>query len=314
MKIRFVFLLSWILISNQRCINKFNNPVDWFFSILYPSNKNEDKELTYVYFDNESDHLERYEYNQKSFPPERMSQDPQRLIEWNTYLTKGFIQNTKQNSNAFVLHTLDDINNFNVNKPHSFFCISVDDKNVKKLISSFILMKIQLNSNTKNALMSTLSFDDVNNSFTTDEITRIKTLNDQIMILFTKTALGKLLPYEYTIRNYYNESFYVKSNTKYLLNKICEDNRLVLNILSVEYGNKINLSERDNCKWAVSISDNTCCFGDFNFDNESKAIGGNTICFKNDLLSTILKSLIETKEDCQEKVKQDEKDAYNTMD
>lgn len=305
MTISYVLLFNLILLANQSCVNKNGNPVNWFFAILYPFDSIKQE---YVYIDDTSDDLINYKYEEGSFPPQMMAFfDKKRLIRWNTDSSHGFILQTKPNSNAFALDTLDDITNFKVNKPHSFFCISVNDDNAKKLLSSLHLLNIPLIYHKGNKLMDGISFEtSVASSTITDEITRIETNNGQIMTLFTKTKLSNSLPYEYLIRKHYKRSFYIKSSKEILLKNICDTERMVLNILSVKYNNKIRFdAKEDRSKWAVSVNNHINCFNDLNFDNESKSVGGITLCFENKKLAQKLREFISKNEECDELKEED---------
>jgi deoxyribonuclease-2 len=108
--------LSLIQINSQTletCIGIKGNPVDWYLILLYPENSSPSGKLSYGYFDNNSQNIEYYLYDNVTFPPlfftrELNKKKNTNIIFWNddrsTETTKDSASDSKAHSKGSLIY------------------------------------------------------------------------------------------------------------------------------------------------------------------------------------------------------------------
>ena len=107
--------------------------------------------------------------------------------------------------------------------------------------------------------------------------------------VFSKSPSFNVIPFDYRLRDYYQDHFYVRTWTRpKLASPICEKYQ-IRNILNLNFLGKFMFKETyEHSKWAVSAKKNI---------SQSKR-GGNIVCFNNKNVADFLKNAIISKDKC----------------
>ena len=117
--------------------------------------------------------------------------------------------------------------------------------------------------------------------------------------VFSKSPSFNVIPFDYRLRDYYQDHFYVRTWTRpKLASPICEKYQ-IRNILKLNFLGKFMFKETyEHSKWAVSAKKNIACFGDLNHSVSQSKRGGNIVCFNNKNVADFLKNAIISKDKC----------------
>ena len=183
----------------------------------------------------------------------------------------------------------------------SFLCISI----TKSTAESIVKMLNCINVNINKAVDS----DRVNPSYPNEWVinlinnkmddscplqhTRIITSKNGVEFTFYgKNYRNIIIPYDTTMREAYNDDFYVRTWTRPSQAPTQYDKYNLVNVLEVKFDSYSYTSTKEHSKWAISGNKNIVCFSDLNHVESQKDRGGHIVCFENEKLHTIMKNAI----------------------
>jgi hypothetical protein len=135
--------------------------------------------------------------------------------------------------------------------------------------------------------------------YPSEKDTTIETLKGKKFRFFSKGPLKRIIPYDTTLREEYEDSFYVRTWTRpKSAPPLCEAYSLY-NVLNVKFNDYSFKETKEHSKWAVSINKNIVCFGDLNHTASQSKRGGNIVCFINEILSNIMKKAVQSHDECE---------------
>ena len=233
--------------------------------------------------------------------------------------SKGSLVYNKE-SGVFLLHSLprfplrDEDNNLYLEMPdnngingQSFLCITLDLKNVEKIEKILNYINVNINLSVKEDKVhnppNEFTLKLINNVFSSKYpnylITNITSkIRKKNFTFISKNHKYLVTPYDESIRDIYNDDFYVKTWTRpFYADSLCDKYKL-LNVFEVNFNNNIIKKNNDHSKWAVSINKNISCFGDLNHVESQIKRGGNIVCFDNYYVSKELKKSIVSHDEC----------------
>ncbi len=192
----------------------------------------------------------------------------------------------------------------------TFLCISATAETGFTIADRLNYINVQINksvdkdkvNNPANQVIETLIKNRGNKTNSQLETTLIKSANGNEFTIFSKTHKNKVVPYDTTLREYYQDDFYVRTWTRPEVSPSLCDKYELLNVNNVNYSNIYKFpSSKEHSKWAVSKKKNICCFGDINHTDSQKNRGGNIVCFENQKLANIMRDAIEDVEKCRKR-------------
>ena len=122
-----------------------------------------------------------------------------------------------------------------------------------------------------------------------------RTITSKCGIEFTfygKNNKNKIIPYDITIREAYNDDFYVRTWSRPSLAPAQYDTYNLVNVLEVKFGSYSYPITKEHSKLPIYENKNIVCFGDLNHVESQKDRGGHIVCFENDKLHSIMKNAI----------------------
>lgn len=191
----------------------------------------------------------------------------------------------------------------------TFLCISTDESTPYKLaellnyinISNNLSVKEDRINNPPNPWVEKLISNKYSSYYPLVLETEIQSKGNQTFTFFSKSYRQKDVPYDLTLRQKYEDSFFVRTWSRPSLSpSICEDNEL-LNVLDVKYDKWSYGKDKEHSKWAISKTKDICCFGDVNHTDSQKNRGGNIVCFENKKLHDIMREAIVNTDTCPKK-------------
>lgn len=194
-----------------------------------------------------------------------------------------------------------------------FICISTNENTGYKLAE--ILNYINISNNrgvskdmvnlTPNPWISKLITNKLNSSYPWFGTEKIESLAGEEFTIFYKNYKHTVIPFDSTLRQYYQDDFYVRSWTRpEIAPKICDFTEYsIMNVLNVKFGNFQYVEGAEHSKWAVSKNKNICCFSDINHTESQAKRGGSIFCFVNEKLAKIMRNAIIEADTCPEKPK-----------
>ena len=116
--------------------------------------------------------------------------------------------------------------------------------------------------------------------------------------VFSKSPSFNVIPFDYRLRDYYQDHFYVRTWTRpQSAPPIC-DNYKILNVLKVDFKGISFDDTKEHSKWAVGIKKNIICFSDLNHTTSQINRGGNIVCFRDDKLARIMRKSVQLTDKC----------------
>ena len=165
-------------VTKETCIDPEGKQVDWYIILLFPRKSDENQNINYGYFDENSTTLKYYEYSKENFPPidftyikEKSKAKDTNIIFWNddnsTENTTGKSSSSKAHSKGgliynskngrYIMHSLPrfprrtDNNKIVSDLPENagiyaqhFLCITIDTTEALNIIDQLIIINPQL--------------------------------------------------------------------------------------------------------------------------------------------------------------------------
>ena len=187
-----------------------------------------------------------------------------------------------------------------------FLCITITKKTAEKIAellnyinisNNFSVDKDNVNSK-ENEWINKLIVNKFDYNYPHELQTIIRSKNGVEFNFISKNFLNLITPYDTTLRQIYEDDFYVRTWTKPSLSpSLCEDYSL-FNVENVLYGDYEYSKGKEHSKWAISVNKDIICFGDLNHCESQQNRGGNIVCFNNKKLHKIMMDAIKDIELC----------------
>lgn len=184
----------------------------------------------------------------------------------------------------------------------TFLCISVTKTTAETIAKLINCVNVCVNKSVNKDRVNSIPNQWVNNLInnrmdSTCSIQRTEKIKSKGGVTFTffgKNHKNKIIPYDTTMRQIYNDNFYVRTWSRPSLAPSQYDTYNLVNVLDVKYDTFTYDVNKEHSKWAIANSKNIVCFGDLNHTKPQKNRGGNIVCFENQKLHSIMKSAIVT--------------------
>ena len=163
-------------------------------------------------------------------------------------------------------------------------CINV---NVNKAVDSD-----RVNTYYQNEWFTNLINNKMDNSCSLQHIKGIRSKNGVDFTFFGKNYKNKVIPYDTTLREFYNDDFYVRTWSRPSPAPAQYDTYSLVNVLEVKFGSYSYHANKEHSKWAITQNKNIVCFGDLNHVESQKDRGGHIVCFENEKLHNIMKNAV----------------------
>ena len=183
----------------------------------------------------------------------------------------------------------------------SFLCITITKSTAESIVQMLDCININVNKAIDSDRVNTYYPNEyvtnlINNKMDVScplQHTKIITSKDGVEFTFHgKNYKNKIIPYDTTMREAYNDDFYVRTWSKPSLAPAQYDTYSLVNVLEVKFGSYSYPITKEHSKWAITKNKNIVCFGDLNHVESQKDRGGHIVCFENDKLHTIMKNAI----------------------
>lgn len=124
------------------------------------------------------------------------------------------------------------------------------------------------------------------------DVNKIKSIGGVEFTFYGKNYKNKIIPYDTTMRQAYEDHFYVRTWSRPALAPPLNDTYNLVNVINVTFGKYSFDVNQEHSKWALAYSKKVVCFADLNHCESQKERGGNIVCFENKKLHDIMKSAI----------------------
>ena len=219
---------------------------------------------------------------------------------------------------AFLLHslprfpTIDQNNNILTELPsnggnygQTFLCITVDKKNAEQIAKLLNCINVSINKSVKkdrvnsspNIWINALIQNKMDPTCSIQHTVKIKSKGKKIFTFHGKNYKNKIIPYDTTLRQEYDDDFYVRTWSRPSLAPSLYGKYNLVNILNIQFGIYNYGVHKEHSKWAISKKKNIVCFSDLNHTESQKERGGNIVCFENQKLHNIMKNSIFNTDD-----------------
>ena len=184
----------------------------------------------------------------------------------------------------------------------TFLCISVDKETAEIIAKLINCINVCINksvnfdrvNSTPNKWIQKLISNKMDSSCEIEHITKIKSLSGIEFTFYGKNYKNKIIPYDTTMREVYQDHFYVRSWSRPSLAPAQYDTYNLVNVLEVKYDSYEYEVNKEHSKWGITHKKNIVCFADLNHTESQKERGGNIVCFENEKLHSIMKSAIKS--------------------
>ena len=182
----------------------------------------------------------------------------------------------------------------------NFLCISVN-KNTAEIIAKLInCVNVSINksvpndrvNSSPNIWVQSLINNRMNSTCKEGDVNKIKSIGGVEFTFYGKNYKNKIIPYDTTMRQAYEDHFYVRTWSRPALAPPLNDTYNLVNVINVTFGQYSFDVNQEHSKWALAYSKNVVCFADLNHCESQKERGGNIVCFENKKLHDIMKSAI----------------------
>ena len=184
----------------------------------------------------------------------------------------------------------------------TFLCISVNKETAEIIAKLINCVNVCINksvdsdrvNSTPNKWIQNLISNKMDSSCTIEHITKIKSLSGVEFTFYGKNYKDKIIPYDTTMREIYQDHFYVRTWSRPSLAPAQYDTYNLVNILEVKYDSYEYEVNKEHSKWGITHKKNIVCFADLNHTESQKERGGHIVCFKNEKLHNIMKEAIKS--------------------
>lgn len=181
-----------------------------------------------------------------------------------------------------------------------FLCISIS-KDTAEIIAK-LLNCINISNNksvesdrvntTPNKWVQSLINNKMDSSCEIEHKTIIKSIAGKEFTFFGKNYKNKIIPFDTTMREAYNDHFYVRTWSRPALAPAQYGTYNLVNVLEVKYDTYNYKVTLEHSKWGITYDKNIVCFADINHTESQKERGGHIVCFENEELHNIMKNAI----------------------
>jgi deoxyribonuclease-2 len=324
--------------SKYSCLNPSGEEVDWFSIFMMPKTVSKTNEITFGYFDSNSNEIKYIVHDKSNFPPISMSTrvDIQTVKNTNFFFwndeTGNSTSSTKAHSKGsmvydkdggyFLSHSLpkfpaieNDLikNGFPDNAgifAQSWLCISItkevaiDVSKELNIINPQIYIKVEKDEvdSPANEIITKLIKNRGDPKLPSNNDVTILSKSKVKFTIFSKSKNFKELQWDEIIPNYFKDDFLSETWTKpERLPSVCDKKYQVLNVLLLKFGKFQFDYDKEHSKWGVSKRQNVNCFGDLNRTESQKNRGGLVVCFENAKLAETIRGSIVEYEECTQK-------------
>ena len=190
----------------------------------------------------------------------------------------------------------------------TFLCITVDKKNAEQIAKLLSCINVSINKSVDydrvnknpNTWINALINNKMDTSCSIQHTVKIKSQEGEIFTFFGKNFKNKIIPYDTTLRQEYNDDFYVRTWSRPALAPSFyddEDDYFLVNVINIKIGEYGYSVTKEHSKWAITNDKNIVCFSDLNHTESQKERGGHIVCFDNEILHSIMIEAIDTVEE-----------------
>jgi deoxyribonuclease-2 len=188
----------------------------------------------------------------------------------------------------------------------TFFCITVDKDTAEQIAKLLNCINVSINksvnydrvNSSPNIFVNDLINNKMNTACDMQHTATIKSKGNEVFTLFGKNYKNKIIPYDTTLRQVYNDDFYARTWSRPSLSPSLNETYNLVNVLDVKFGIYSYGVNKEHSKWAISKNKNIVCFSDLNHTESQKERGGHIVCFENQKLHKImLNAIVRTDED-----------------
>ena len=219
---------------------------------------------------------------------------------------------------AFLLHSLprfptrDENNNILTELPsnggmygQSFLCITVDKRNAEQIAKLLNCINVSVNKSVKNdrvnnkpnSWINSLIKNKMSPTCSMQHRVGIRSKGNKLFTFYGKNYKSKIIPYDTTLRQMYNDDFYVRTWSRPSLASSLHERFNLVNVLNVQFGKYKYGVHKEHSKWAISKNKDIVCFSDLNHTQSQKVRGGNIVCFEHRKLHNIMLNAIYDTDD-----------------
>ena len=182
----------------------------------------------------------------------------------------------------------------------TFLCISINKDTAEIIAKLLNCVNVSINKAVESDRVNTppniwiknLISNKMNSTCDIEHVTKIKSLQGVEFTFYGKNYKNKIIPYDTTMRQSYNDHFYVRTWSRPALAPAQNDTYYLVNVLNVSYDIYNYGVNQEHSKWAITHSKNIVCFADLNHCESQKERGGHIVCFENSKLHDIMKKAI----------------------
>ena len=183
----------------------------------------------------------------------------------------------------------------------NFLCITITKSTAESIVKMLDCININVNKAVDSDRVNSYSPNEwvinlINNKMDIScPLQHTKTITSKEGVEFTfygKNYKNKIIPYDTTMRQAYNDDFFVRTWSRPFPAPAQYDMYNLVNVLEVKFDSYSYPINKEHSKWAITENKNIVCFGDLNHVESQKDRGGHIVCFENDKLHTIMKNAI----------------------
>ena len=184
----------------------------------------------------------------------------------------------------------------------TFLCITVNKQTAEQIAKLLNCVNVSINKSVdsdrinseSNTWINALIKNKMDSSCSIEHTVKIKSKGNQVFTFYGKNYKNKIIPYDTTLREAYNDDVYVRTWSRPSLAPALYDTFSLVNILTVKFDNYQYDVNKEHSKWAITKNKNIVCFSDLNHTESQKERGGHIVCFENKNLHSIMKNSIIT--------------------
>ena len=182
----------------------------------------------------------------------------------------------------------------------TFLCISINKETAEIIAKLLNCVNVSINKSvdsdrvnlTPNYWVQKLISNRLDSSCEIEHTIKIQSLSGVEFTFYGKNYKNKIIPYDTTMREAYNDHFYVRTWSRPSLTPAQYDTYNLVNVINVKYDSYEYDVNKEHSKWGITHKKNIVCFSDLNHTESQKERGGHIVCFENQILHNIMKNAI----------------------
>ena len=182
----------------------------------------------------------------------------------------------------------------------TFLCISINKETAEIIAKLLNCVNVSINKSvdsdrvnlTPNYWVQKLISNRLDSSCEIEHTIKIQSLSGVEFTFYGKNYKNKIIPYDTTMREAYNDHFYVRTWSRPSLAPAQYDTYNLVNVINVKYDSYEYDVNKEHSKWGITHKKNIVCFSDLNHTESQKERGGHIVCFENQILHNIMKNAI----------------------